>query len=272
MAVPLTRSRAAPTVLRGFATVHGRRLETATIVPDDAEPRSPHVVFLHDAYGSLSAWQRFPRDVAQALRCPVLVYSRAGHGHSDAPAGPLRTDCLQAEAQAVLPALLDQMGIERPLLVGHEDGATIALIHAGSDFGVAGIVALSPRTSVDEPAVSAMLEARARLGAGEAMQAFARNHRDPAALLERWSTLWSSAAFRAWTLAPFLARVVDPVVLIQGEDDEQANLADLAGLARALRGSVQTLQLEAVGHSPWQEAPRAVTAAIGTLVERVRRR
>ena len=113
-------------------------------------------MFLHGAFGAASSWERFPRDVAAGTGCPVLVYSRAGHGRSDPPASPLGLDYLQVEACAVLPALLDSQGIERPVLVGHEDGAAIALLHAAS-FDVAGVVALAPRTGVDEPAASAVL-------------------------------------------------------------------------------------------------------------------
>jgi pimeloyl-ACP methyl ester carboxylesterase len=260
-------SQAQP-VLRGFATVHGRRLETATIAPDALRPRAPHLVLLHGAFGSLATWDRFPRELARASGCPVLVYSRAGHGRSDPPAGPPGPDYLQVEAQSVLPALLDSQGIERPVLVGHEDGAAIALIHAGSGFDVSGVVALAPRIAIGELDAAGVQAAHARFAAGEAMQAFARQHRDPAALLARWATLWASPAVHARTLAPFLARVTAPVLLVQGEDDEHASLADFASLSRELRGRAQSIQLADVGHESWLDAPRAVIAAIGALVDR----
>lgn len=270
MSLPLSRPHETA-VLRGFASIHGRRLETATIVPAAVGARAPTLVFLHGAFGSLSSWDRFPREVAQTARCPALVYSRAGHGRSDAPASGSSGDYLQVEAQSVLPALLDSQGIERPLFVGHEDGAAIALIYAAG-FDAAGIVALSPRTRIDELAVSAVQDARTRLDAGEAMPSFVRHHRDPASLLARWASLWALPATRAWSLAPFLERVNAPVVLIQGEDDEHANLADLTLLARALHGRVQSIQLEAVGGSPWEDAPHAIATAIASLAARVRGR
>jgi pimeloyl-ACP methyl ester carboxylesterase len=269
--VPLSLIRPSlPAVLRGFAAVHGRRLETAAIQPENPRPHPPTLVFLHGAFGSLASWARFPRDVAHASRCPVLVYSRAGHGRSDPPAESARGDYVRAEAQAVLPALLDLHGIERPLLVGHEDGAAIALVHAGSDFDVAGVVALSPRSAVDDLAASVVRNALARLEDGDPMAGFARHHRDPAALLARYAGLWTRRDRGAPALEPFLARVTAPVVLMQGEDDEHASLADLALLARALPGDVQTLRLEAVGGMPWEDAPRGVTAAIVALADRVR--
>jgi pimeloyl-ACP methyl ester carboxylesterase len=270
VALSIIRPRSPPT-LRGFAIIHGRRLETATILPESPRPRAPHLVFLHGAFGSLSAWEQFPRDVARASGCPVLVYSRAGHGRSDPPAGETGADSMQVEAQSVLPALLDSQGIERPVLVGHEDGAAIALIHAGSGFDVAGVVALAPRTSIGEPAASAAQQAHERFVAGEAMQEFARHHRDPGALLARMARLWSLPAFRARTLEAFLARVTAPVVLVQGEDDEHANLTDLAALARGLHGRVQSIQLEAVGHTPWLDAPNAIAATITALVDRAQK-
>lgn len=270
MLLPLTRPRR-PSVLHGLANVHGRRLETASFAPAQAARRLPALVFLHGAFGSASSWDRFPGDIAAATGCPVLVYSRAGHGRSEAPASPPGPDYLQVEACAVLPALLDSQGIERPVLVGHEDGAAIALLHAAS-FDVAGVVALAPRSGLDEPVVGAVEAAHRRLSDGDGMASFARHHRDPAALLERWATLWPTPAARAFSLLPALARVEAPVVLIQGEDDEHANLADLALIARALHGRVQSIQLEAVGHEPWEDAPGAVSAAIAALVASVGRK
>jgi pimeloyl-ACP methyl ester carboxylesterase len=271
--LPLSLVRPRPAAaLRGFVAVHGRRLETATIVPAGVRPRAPTLVFLHGAFGSISSWERFPCEVAQATACPVLLYSRAGHGRSDPPAAAAGSDALRAEAQAVLPALLDLQGVERPLLVGHEDGATIALVHAGSGFDVAGVVALSPRSAVDELAASAVRDALARLADGDPMIPFARHHRDPAALLARYAAAWSTPAGRASIVAPYLPRVAAPVVLLQGEDDEHASLDDLALLARALHGRARTLQLEAVGGQPWQDAPRAVIAAINALVDLAQQR
>lgn len=255
--------------LRGFAVVHGRRIETASILPQAPRPRAPHLVFLHGAYGSLSAWERFPHDVARGARCPAFVYSRGGHGHSEAPARPERADYLHAEALSVLPALLDTQGIARPVLVGHEDGATIALLHAAA-FDVAAVVALSPRLRVDEPVASAAAHALGRLAAGEPLGDFVRRHRDPGALLARWATVWRADDARAAALDTALPRIAAPVLLVQGDDDEHASPADFAALVHALRGRVQVLQLEAAGGQPWQDAPRAVTAAISALVDRLR--
>ena len=61
-----------------------------------------------------------------------------------------------------------------------------------------------------------------------------------------------------------------PVVLIQGEDDEHASMADLSLIARALRGRARSIQLEAVGHAAWEDAPGAVSAAIVALVDALR--
>src|SRR5213075_351356 len=43
---------------------------------------------------------------------------------------PLRF--MHDEALRALPALLEVLGVENPVLIGHSDGASIALIHAGA--------------------------------------------------------------------------------------------------------------------------------------------
>ena len=110
----------------------GYRLETCRF---GAQAGPLRVVLLHEGLGSVALWRDFPARLAARLGEPVLAYSRAGYGQSSPPQGPRDADFMHHEAGVVLPALLRLFGIERPILIGHSDGASIALIHAGSDAG-----------------------------------------------------------------------------------------------------------------------------------------
>src|SRR5947207_15442583 len=112
-----------------FATAAGRSLAYEWI--GEARPGSPTLVFLHEGLGSIRQWRDFPAKVAAATGCRALVYDRYGYGQSDVLQEARRTvRFMHDEALQTLPELLDALGVEAPLLIGHSEGASIALIHA----------------------------------------------------------------------------------------------------------------------------------------------
>ena len=111
-------------------SIHGREIEVR-LIPGVATG-CPPLVFLHEGLGSVSMWRDFPDHVARRVGAPALVYSRFGYGKSTGLDGPRTPRFMHDEALDVLPALLDQLGIIKPVLIGHSDGASIALIHAAA--------------------------------------------------------------------------------------------------------------------------------------------
>ena len=109
------------------------------------------LVMLHEGLGSVSMWRDFPEQLARATGCRTLVYSRHGYGGSSPLDAPRRVDYMHEEARIWLPAILTRLGIRRPVLFGHSDGASIALIHAaGTKSEIAGIIALAPHVKVED--------------------------------------------------------------------------------------------------------------------------
>src|SRR5271168_355468 len=113
-----------------FVKIDGRRLDYERI--DGSAPAVPTLVFLHEGLGSVALWRDFPARVAAATGCAALVYSRYGYGSSENLAAPRGVGYMHEEALETLPALLAALGIVEPVLIGHSDGASIALIHAGA--------------------------------------------------------------------------------------------------------------------------------------------
>ena len=140
----------------------GRRIEYERI--EVAPAGRPTLVFLHEGLGSLAMWRDFPGRVAHATGCNALVYSRYGYGNSE----PLHEDrtvrYMHDEALVALPDLLARTGVARPILVGHSDGASIALIHAGgTTLPVAGLILMAPHVMVEDISVTSIAAAKARL-------------------------------------------------------------------------------------------------------------
>ena len=121
---------------------------------------APELVFLHEGLGSVSHWKHFPARVAEVTGCPVTVYSRYGSGNSDLLNEPHSVRYMHDEALQSLPELLSQLEIENPILVGHSDGASIAIIHAGVHSRVRGLVLLAPHVFVEDLSVASIAEAR----------------------------------------------------------------------------------------------------------------
>src|SRR5205085_12199638 len=119
----------------------------------------PTLVFLHEGLGSVALWRDFPQKVADATARPALIYSRSGYGRSAVPAAARMPGYMHDEANVTLPALLDVLGIVDAILIGHSDGASIALIHAGMRARpVRALVALAPHVFVEELSLASIAQ------------------------------------------------------------------------------------------------------------------
>lgn len=234
-------------------------------------PERPSLVFLHEGLGSLSAWRDFPARVAATTGCDALVWSRAGYGQSSPPDRPFAVRYMHDEALSVLPALLDRLAIARPLLIGHSDGASIALIHAGgSGRAVAGLVLLAPHVFVEDLSVTSIAAARDAFATTDLPARLARHHRDPAATFRRWNDIWLHPDFRGWNIEEYLPRIGCPVLALQGREDEYGTAAQLEAIRAQVRGEISVRLLADCRHSPHKDQPEATLAALAEFIARIR--
>jgi pimeloyl-ACP methyl ester carboxylesterase len=217
-------------------------------------------VLLHEGLGSLDLWRDLPQEIARRTGRSVLVYSRYGYGRSDSFAEPREPDYMHHEARVVLPELLARFAIPRPVLVGHSDGASIALIYA-SAHDVAALVVIAPHVFVEPVTVEAIAATRASYETTELRERLSRRHRDVDATFYGWNDIWLDARFRTWNIEHVLARICAPVLMIQGDADAYGTLAQLDAIRVAV-SSTTTLIVPRAGHSPQRDAPEAVTDAI----------
>ena len=157
-----------------FASIDGRQLEYRMIPGDLAQPT---LVCLHEGLGSVGLWRDFPDKVAARLGARALIYSRFGYGQSDGLPAKRTPRFMHEEALKVLPALLDQLGIDNPLLVGHSDGASIALIHAAaSERPVRALALMAPHVFVEQVCVDSIARIRETYGTGPLKSRLAKYH------------------------------------------------------------------------------------------------
>lgn len=250
-----------------YLTAAGRRIEYDWI---DGRPGAPVLVFLHEGLGSLRQWRDFPRRVAQATGCPACVYSRYGYGQSDVLAEPRRSvRFMHEEALDALPELLGGLAIDAPVLVGHSDGASIALIYAGAGHPVRGLVAMAPHLFVEDICLRSIEAAKRQFETTDLAERLGKYHRDPRRTFFLWNDVWLDPDFRAWNIEEYARRVSCPVLAIQGKDDEYGTMAQLDRLARDVGGDFERVELDACGHSPFRDQPEATLAAVVPFVQRL---
>ena len=246
-------------------TIRGHRLEVAHI-PGDAE--RPTLVFLHEGLGSTALWKDFPAKVAAATRCQTLVYSRYGYGRSDPLVGSRAVDYMHDEALESLPDLLDRLGIDRPILIGHSDGASIALIHAGSGVRpVRGLILEAPHVFVEDLTVDSIAKAKTVYLKTDLAAKLGRYHDNVDNVFWGWNDIWLHPDFRAWNIEEYLPAITCPILAIQGADDEYGTLAQLEAIAAKAKGPVNKLVLPDCCHSPHRDQEQATLDAMAGFIK-----
>ena len=232
------------------------------------------VVMLHEGLGSVSMWRDFPARVAATTAHTVIAYSRSGYGKSeplpdgDDPAGPRRNlrqpDFMHREAFEMLPALLSELGIERPVLFGHSDGGTIALLYA-SRHPTTGVVVMAPHVKVEDVSIASIIEARTAWETTDLPQKLARHHDDPEGAFRGWNDIWLHPDFRDWNIEADLPLIKAPILAIQGEDDQYGTLYQIEEIARR---NIRTrlFKIPECKHSPHRDQPEVVLSAVQSFL------
>ncbi|MBN8443474.1 MAG: alpha/beta hydrolase [Thauera sp.] len=250
--------------------IKGVELEYVRLRSSHARDDAPVIVFLHEGLGSIAMWRDFPQKVSDATGCEAVVYSRAGYGRSGAESQPRDVRYMHEQGLEVLPELLRRLSIERPVLFGHSDGGSIALICAGgTDAELAGIIVAAPHVIVEDITIRGIEAARDAYRSTDLSARLGKYHSDVDSVFWAWNDIWLSPAFRSWNIEAYLPRIACPVLAIQGEDDEYGTMDQLDRIA-AQCGDVDLVKLADCRHSPHKDQERAVIEAVSAFVCRLR--
>ncbi len=241
-----------------FVNAAGHALYYETIA--GAEPT---LVFLHEGLGSIRQWRDFPARVAQATGCRAVVYDRYGYGQSDVLQEARRTvRFMHEEALDFLPEFREQLGLRDVILVGHSDGASIALIHAGAGYAARGVAVMAPHVFIEEICLTSIAAATKAFETTDLPARLGRYHRDARKTFYGWADVWTEDNFRSWDIrTEYLRNIRCPVLAIQGEADEYGTMQQLDDIARHVAGPCELLKLKDCGHTPFRDQPEATLAA-----------
>jgi pimeloyl-ACP methyl ester carboxylesterase len=248
----------------------GHRLEYEWHGP--APEAAPTLVFLHEGLGCVALWRDFPARLAEATGLGALVYSRAGYGGSDPVPVPRPLRFMHDEALLVLPEALEAMRVRDAILVGHSDGGSIALIHAGGVPGprVRALILEAPHVFVEDLSVRSIALAADSYRQGDLRARLERHHgANVDVAFWGWNRAWLDPGFRSWNIEEYLSGVHCPVLAIQGEDDEYGTLAQIGAIEAGCGGPVRRLVLPDCGHSPHRAQSDATLLAMADFVRGV---
>jgi len=231
---------------------------------------APTIVLLHEGLGCVGLWGDFPERLATATGLGVFLYSRAGYGASSTIALPRPINYMDPEAKTVLPRVLQAIGFQRGLLIGHSDGASIATIYAGSteDHRISGLVLIAPHFFAEEMGLAAIAQAKVAFEGGDLRQRLARWHQNVDAAFKGWNGAWLDPGFRAWDITDALAYIRVPVAIIQGVDDQYGTRRQIAVAEEQCYCPVEVTLLDGVQHAPQRESPDRVAQVIAEFAKR----
>jgi len=262
--MPSTEELPLPPHRDGFIDAGGHRLEYRLI--GELDGAGSALVFLHEGLGCVSMWRGFPARVCQATGLPGLVYSRHGYGTSEALREPRNIRFMHDEASRALPELLHAFGIGQPVLIGHSDGGSIALIHAGlRPQATRAVVAMAPHLFVEQLCIDEIARAAQSFSSTELRARLARYHDDVDGAFHGWADIWLSPEFPAWTIEAEVAASRCPILAIQGHQDQYGTMRQIDRIAE-LRPGAQLLKLDQCRHSPHIDRHDDVVAAIAAFV------
>lgn len=252
-------------------TVKGHRLEVVRLPSSHPKPGYPSIVFLHEGLGSVAMWRDFPQQVADATGCEAVVYSRYSYGKSDPLQQPHDVRYMHKEGLEALPELLDKLALEKPILFGHSDGASIALINAGgTSRPLTGVIVMAPHVMVEDICISSIEAAKAAYDdpGTKLRERLAKFHADVDSAFRGWNDIWLHPEFRFFNIEEYLPTIPCPVLAIQGEDDEYGTMDQIERIARQA-GDVELVKLADCRHSPHKDQPAAVLEEVTAFVQRL---
>ena len=240
-----------------------RTLEAAWHGPRPNE--APTIVLLHEGLGSVSAWRDWPAELVKQSGFGVLAYSRFGYGESSPATMPRPVSYMHEEAADVLPVVIAQPKLEKFILVGHSDGASIAILYAGGEHVsplLKGAVLMSPHVFVEDISIASIARARDLFGGRDLRARLGKHHRDVEQAFWGWNRVWLDPEFRSWNIEDAVPKIRVPLLLIQEKDDPYGTLQQIEAIEEGARALTKPLILPGNGHSPWKEQREITTREI----------
>lgn len=253
--------------------IRGIKINYEYLKPELVKANMPLLVFLHEGLGSIKQWKSFPQALCNHLQAPGLVFDRYGYGQSTHLMEQRNSFYLEQEGSVHLPAFLKSLNVEREVvLIGHSDGASIALIYAGLyPQKVKAVVSVAAHLFLEEISIKGIENAIVQYKSNPKLKlALQRYHgAGTESAFFGWATTWTNPDFKKWNIEKYLPTITAPTLAIQGNDDEYGSEAQVDAIVQQVAGPAQKWMINDCGHSPHLEKPQMVIDKICSFLQNV---
>ena len=254
----------------GFLELNGNPLEIVWYGPSPKE--APTLVFLHHGLGCVSLWRDFPAKLADATGFGAMVYSRFGYGRSAPCKLPRPIRYMHHEGLQVLPELLETSGIREYILIGHSDGASIAIVFAGGTpaRGLRGLISAAAHVFCEEVNLESIREAKEAYLKGDLRKKLQKYHgTNTDNAFWGWNGAWLNPEFARWNIEEYLPEIKVPVLILQGENDEYGTTAQVDAIRLKTGAESEAVILPDCGHSPFQNQETKTLQLMSDFIKRI---
>jgi len=235
------------------------------VVKETVSKKSPTIIFLHDSLGCIKTWRDFPEQLAKKADCNYLIYDRLGHGESSLDSNVLKrkNDYMEIEAE-ILNSMIEQLKISKPILFGHSDGASIALIAASKSDTILGVITEAPHIFVEKITLRGIQKVKENYLKGKLREKLIPYHGSKTDdVFHAWANTWLNEDFQNWSIESDLSQISCPCLIIQGENDEFGSLRQVEGIEEGVQGETLKEIIKNIGHTPHKE-DRDLTLKVST--------
>ncbi len=238
------------------------------VVEDNQFADAPTIVFLHDSLGCVQLWRDFPKKLASATHCNLMMYDRLGYGQSELmPSWARPVNYMELEAD-ILIQLLQDLNIKNPILFGHSDGGTIALLAAAKyPKSIAGVIVEAAHIFVEEHTLKGVRDAITSYATTNLAERLQKYHGDKVdTIFKAWTETWIRDDYRDWSIEKQMADIECPLLFIQGEHDEYGTLQQVEQTINKPKGIAEQYIIPDVGHSPHKEVPEMIVNRVAEFL------
>lgn len=231
---------------------------------------SPTLILLHEGLGCVAMWKEFPEKLHEVTQLPVFAFDRAGYGLSGDLPGGFTEGFLEKESDIHLPAILQAAGITSEIiLIGHSDGATLALLSAiNPAIKVIKVVTMAPHVIIEPVSVRGLLSTQKLAAETDFIARLQRYHGIRAeSLVNGWLKAWLSPWGSVWQMDHYLRHIECPILFIQGTSDHFGSEAQAQHIGRMVKGPLQVIMIDHCGHIPYLQAQSVVLDAVSQFVK-----
>lgn len=215
------------------------------------------IIFLHEGLGCVEMWRDYPALLCQKLGVSGIVYDRSGYGKSAGSLKNRKADYLHLAAEE-LHSLIQSIDIKQPILYGHSDGGSIALIYAAIYGQVIALITEAAHVFNEPETIAGVKAARPLISEGT-MDGLKKYHGERyEEVFYAWNDIWLDDSFKNWDITGLLPKIIAPQLIIQGEDDPYGTFKQVDAISEQTKGETRLFLPKNCGHAPFKEQTEQV--------------